>query len=59
METYLFNCNEDLYGQEAEVRFYHYLRPERKFASLLELKGQLDIDMAKGRQFFADLHEKL
>lgn len=59
VETYLFNCNEDLYGQEAEVRFYHYLRPERKFASLIELKGQLDIDVAKGKQFFADLHEKL
>ena len=55
----MFNCNEDLYGQEAEVRFYHYLRPERKFASLLELKGQLDIDVAKGKQFFADLHGKL
>ena len=31
VETYLFSCNADLYGQEAEVRFYRYLRPEIKF----------------------------
>lgn len=52
VETYLFDCDEDLYGQEAEVRFYRYLRPERKFESLQELKGQLDIDVKKGRDFF-------
>lgn len=52
VETYLFDCSEDLYGQESEVRFYHYLRPERKFSSLQELKGQLDIDVEKGRDFF-------
>lgn len=45
VETYLFCCDEDLYGQEAEVRFYHYLRPETKFASLGELKQQLDKDV--------------
>ena len=52
VETYLFDCDEDLYGQDAEVRFYRYLRPERKFASLQELKGQLDVDVQKGRDFF-------
>lgn len=45
VETYLFSCNEDLYGQEAEVRFYHYLRPETKFAALEELKQQLNKDV--------------
>lgn len=45
VETYLFHCNEDLYGQEAEVRFYQYLRPETKFASLEELKQQLNKDV--------------
>ena len=52
VETYLFACNEDLYGQEAEVRFYKYLRPEKKFASLEELKKQLDRDVETGRSFF-------
>lgn len=52
VETYLFCCNEDLYGQEAEVRFFRYLRPETKFASLAELKKQLDKDVAAGQTFF-------
>ena len=52
VETYLFHCNEDLYGQEAEVRFYKYLRPEKKFDSLSELKTQLDIDVETARAFF-------
>ena len=52
VETNLFECNEDLYGQEAEVRFYHYLRPERKFSSLEELKGQLVTDEKMAREFF-------
>lgn len=52
VETYLFCCSEDLYGQEAEVRFYRYLRPEVKFSSLEELKKQLDQDVEKGRAFF-------
>lgn len=52
VETYLFCCNEDLYGQEAEVRFFQYLRPERKFASLEELKKQLRRDVEEGRIFF-------
>lgn len=52
VETYLFHCNEDLYGQEAEVQFYKYLRPEKKFASLSELKTQLDRDVETARTFF-------
>lgn len=51
VETYLFNCNEDLYGQEAEVWFYKYLRSEKKFGSLSELKTQLDIDVEIARAF--------
>lgn len=52
VETYLFCCSEDLYGQEAEVRFYKYLRPETRFASLDELKEQLESDVETGRAFF-------
>ena len=52
VETYLFSCNADLYGQEAEVKFYRYLRPEIKFASLEELKNQMMKDIQKGKEFF-------
>ena len=52
VETYLFSCNADLYGQEAEVKFYRYLRPEIKFASLEELKNQMMKDIQKGKDYF-------
>lgn len=52
VETYLFSCNADLYGQEAEVKFYRYLRPEIKFASLEELKKQMMKDIQKGKDYF-------
>lgn len=52
VETYLFSCDADLYGQEAEVRFYRYLRPEVKFSSLEELKNQMMKDIQKGREYF-------
>lgn len=55
VETYLFQCNEDLYGQEAEVRFFSYLRPERKFDSLQELKKQLEKDAETGKHYFREL----
>lgn len=25
VETYLFDCDEDLYGEEARVEFYHFV----------------------------------
>ena len=52
VETYLFSCNADLYGQEAEVRFYRYLRPEIKFSSLEELKCQMLKDIEAGKSYF-------
>ena len=52
VETYLFYCNADLYGQEAEVRFYRYLRPEIKFSSLEELKCQMLKDIEEGKSYF-------
>ncbi len=52
VETYLFSCHEDLYGQEAEVKFYRYLRPELKFSSLEELKIQMMRDIQTGKEYF-------
>lgn len=52
VETYLFSCNADLYGQEAEVKFYRYLRPEIKFSSLEELKCQMLKDIEEGKSYF-------
>lgn len=54
VETYLFECNENLYGKEAWVEFYHFVRPECKFDSVEELREQIQRDTQAGRNFFRD-----
>lgn len=44
VETYLFDCEEDLYGTDEIVRLRHFVRPEEKFESLDALKAQLKKD---------------
>lgn len=50
VETYLYDCDEDLYGEQLRVEFYRYMRPEKKFASIQELIRQLKTDMEEGRE---------
>ena len=52
VETYLFECNENLYGKEAWVEFYHFMRPECKFDSVEELREQIQRDAQAGRNYF-------
>lgn len=49
VESYLYDFDQDIYGQEIEVALKSFRRPERKFSSLEELKTQLDQDIADGR----------
>ena len=50
LEPYFFDFSGDLYGQEIEVSFHHFLRPEAAFDSLEELTAQIerDCDQARG-----------
>lgn len=57
VETYLFDCHENLYEQEITVSLLSFLRPETRFASLEDLKKQLALDEARGRECVAKLHE--
>ncbi len=50
LEPFFFDFSEDLYGQEIEVAFHHFLRPEAKFESLDALIAQMDRDCAKARE---------
>ena len=52
VETYLFDCDADLYGKESEVLFFHFLRHEKKFGSMELLKEQLLKDNEMGREYF-------
>lgn len=49
VETNIFDFDGDLYGKEVLVEFLKFIRPEKKFESLNELKSQVDkdIDSAK------------
>ncbi len=50
LEPFFFDFSGDLYGQEIEVAFHHYLRGEAKFDSLEALMEQMDKDCAEARR---------
>lgn len=52
LELHLFDFDKNIYGNEIEVAFRKFLRPEKKFASLDELKAQIAHDAAEAREFF-------
>jgi len=49
LEPYFFDFDGDLYDQEIEVAFRHFLRPEAKFDSLEALVAQMDADCVRAR----------
>jgi riboflavin kinase/FMN adenylyltransferase len=53
LEPYFFDFSGDLYGQEIEIAFHHYLRGEAKFDSLEALIAQMDKDCAEARRLLA------
>lgn len=52
VEPWLLDFEGDLYGKELTLYFYYFLRPEQKFASLEELKAQIQQDAAKVYAYF-------
>ena len=53
LEIYLLDFNRDIYGENVEVRFVRYLRPERKFDNLEALVRQIDADVQQARELCA------
>ncbi len=51
LEVHLFDFHADLYGQNLEVAFRKFLRPEQKFPGLDALKAQIAKDAAQARAF--------
>lgn len=49
LEAHVLDFDADLYGQEARVQFVSFLRSERRFNGIDELKSQLEIDIAETR----------
>jgi riboflavin kinase/FMN adenylyltransferase len=53
LEPHFFDFSGNLYGQEIEVAFHHFLRPEAKFDSLDALKAQMEKDCDEARRLLA------
>lgn len=48
VETYLYDFDGDVYGEEIEVNLYEFKRPEKQFHDVEELRAQLQEDIAAG-----------
>ncbi|MCC8023622.1 MAG: riboflavin biosynthesis protein RibF [Clostridiales bacterium] len=53
-ETHIIGCRGDLYAKRIPVSLLAYLRPERRFASLEDLKRQLSSDIRKAETVYHD-----
>lgn len=52
VEPWLLDFEGDLYGQELTLEFYRFLRPERKFPSLEDLRKEIQKNGEQTRKFF-------
>jgi len=50
VETHIIGYNGDLYGRDITVKFYGFLREERKFDTIEELKDQIKKDVIKANE---------
>lgn len=49
LEPHFFDFAEDLYGQQIDIAFHHFLRPEAKFTSMDALMDQMKSDCDQAR----------
>ena len=50
LEVFLFDFDDDLYGKRLRVRLVDFLRPEKKFDGVDDLKAQIALDSAKAQK---------
>ena len=48
-ETHILDYSGDLYGENVTVALYKFIRPERKFANIDELKAQIEQDIEQNK----------
>ncbi|MEY2485242.1 MAG: riboflavin kinase / adenylyltransferase [Verrucomicrobiota bacterium] len=53
LEIHLLDFDRDIYGQDIEVRFLKYLRPEKKFENVESLVQQIKADVEEARNLCA------
>ena len=58
LEFHLFDFDHDLYGEEIELRFLEYLRPEQKFDNLAALREQIARDVGRAHEIFGNAKDE-
>jgi len=53
LEVHLFGLDHEIYGEDLEVEFVRFLRPEQKFDGIEALKAQIAADAAAAREALA------
>ena len=51
VETYIYDFDSDVYGEEMEVYLLCHKRPEMRFEGVNALKEQMAVDIADGRKY--------
>lgn len=52
LETHIFNFKENIYNKKIEIFFHSFLRQEKPFSSIEELKNQINSDILSCKKFF-------
>ncbi|MFV0387746.1 MAG: bifunctional riboflavin kinase/FAD synthetase [Pyrinomonadaceae bacterium] len=53
VETFVFDFDDELYGDVLRIRFLHRIRSEQKFSGIEELKAQIDKDAETAQRYFS------
>lgn len=53
LEMHIFDFSDILYGEAVSVELMNFIRPERKFSTIGELKDQIQRDVTLAKQCFA------
>ena len=51
IESFLYDFDKDIYGENIQVQLLAFKRPEMHFESVEQLKAQMEADIAEGRSF--------
>ena len=58
VETFIFDFDQDIYGQEVKLEVHQFLRPIQKFDSLEQVKDQVKKDIKEAKKYLDMLETK-